>query len=309
MAQYALYARRCQQVCRPALLLDQHNAMHLLVERQARLESGLARLLYRREAKLFRRYEAGLCRQFDRLLTVTREDKEAHLALLPEAGRAALAARISPVPICVETEEWPPLTYRDEGPHLIHLGTMFWPPNVEGVGWFSREVLPLVLQQVPGANFTIAGKNPPPQLMAMAGPGSLVAGHIQLTGFVARPDYLLQRSRAFVVPLRAGGGMRVKILDAWRWGVPIVSTTVGAEGIETRDGENILLADEATTFAQAVTRLLTDDALAARLRLNGRRWVEEHYNRRRIYGTVGANYQALAHVQPSGRIVRESQWS
>jgi glycosyltransferase involved in cell wall biosynthesis len=309
MAQYALHACRHQAAPKPALLLDQHNAMHLLAERQARLESGLWRFLYRREARLFRRYEAGLCRRFDRLLTVTLADKEAHLALIPKGDRVAIAARISPVPICVETEGWPPLPYQDEGPHLVHLGTMFWPPNVEGVSWFASQVLPLVLRQAPGAIFTIAGKNPPPQLTALAKAGSPVAGHVQVTGFVANPEPLLQRSRAFVVPVRAGGGMRVKILDAWRWGVPIVSTTIGAEGIEIRDGENILLADDATTFAEAVTRLLTDDALATRMRLNGRRWVEERYNWRTVYDKVGAIYQELAPAKPFGRMTRESLWT
>ena len=77
--------------------------------------------------------------------------------------------------------------------------------------------------------------------------------------------------------------MRVKIVDGWQWGLPIVSTTIGAEGIDTRPGENILLADSPQAFAEAVVRVLTDDRLAAALRANGRRWVETHYNWKRVY--------------------------
>jgi glycosyltransferase involved in cell wall biosynthesis len=295
MAQYALYAAEVHpQGKRPRLLLDQHNAMHRLVERQAHQEGGAMKLLYRREARLFRRYEAELCRRFDRLLTVTEVDKEAHVALFAAETGRQIGEKILSLPICVETEEWPPLAYEDQGPHLIHLGTMFWPPNVEGVLWFAREVLPLVLSDVPEACFTIAGKNPPAPVTALAVPGSPLAGHVNITGFVADPVPLLRASRAMIVPLLAGGGMRVKIVDGWRWGLPIVATTVGAEGISYQDGENILLADEPAAFAQAVVRLLTDNELANRLRQNGRRWVEVHYNWQTVYEQVGAVYQALA---------------
>lgn len=294
MAQYALYAGQAlPQGRRPRLLLDQHNAMHLLVQRQAHHERGPMKLLYQREARLFRGYEAQLCRTFDRLLTVTEVDKEAHIALFPAAEGRQIAAKILPVPICVETEDRPPLTYQDEGPHILHLGTMFWPPNVEGVVWFAREVLPLVLEQVPDACLTVAGKHPPPQVESLAGAAAPLAGHVMVTGFVADPEPLLRRSRVFIVPVRAAGGMRVKILDGWRCGVPIVSTTIGAEGVDVRDGENILLADEPTAFSQAIVRLLTDNSLGRCLRENGRRWVEEHYNWQTVYRTVNNIYESF----------------
>jgi glycosyltransferase involved in cell wall biosynthesis len=144
-------------------------------------------------------------------------------------------------------------------------------------------VLPLVLRDVPAARLTVAGKGPPPAVQALARPGSPVYGHVTVAGFVPEATPLLQRARVFVVPVRAGGGMRVKIVDGWQWGLPIVSTSIGAEGIETRPGENILLADSPEAFAAAVVRVLTDDRLAATLRTNGRRWVETHYNWRTVY--------------------------
>jgi glycosyltransferase involved in cell wall biosynthesis len=107
---------------------------------------------------------------------------------------------------------------------------------------------------------------------------------VEVTGFVADPRPLLAESQIFIVPVRAGGGMRVKIVDAWLWGLPVVSTTIGAEGVQVRDGENILLADEPEAFAAAVLRLLREPELAEAMRLAGRRWVEAHYDYRRVYG-------------------------
>ena len=294
MAQYALYA--CDAITGkrpPQLVLDQHNALHLLVQRQARYERGPARWLWQREAARLRRYEAELCRQFDHVLAVTAEDRQALLGLLSADEAAAIDARMTVVPICVDPGEQPPLRLVAQGAHILHLGTMFWPPNVEGVLWFAREVLPLVLREVPDACFTVAGKNPPTAVRALAEAGSPVAEHVSVTGFVADPQPLLERSRAFIVPVRSGGGMRVKILDGWQWGLPVVSTTMGAEGIATRPGENILLADTPVAFAEAVVRVLKEDDVAQCLRRYGRSWVATHYDWRREYGRVNGLYQEL----------------
>ena len=291
MAQYGLWFKR-QARGRPLAVLDQHNAMYLLVGRQAALERGFwRRSIWQREARLLARYEAALCRAYDHLLTVTEEDKTALMALLPEAEQAWMSQKMTALPICGDPEERPLLPLVDEGAHIIHLGTMFWPPNVEGVLWFAREVMPLIVRETPEAHFTIVGKNPPPEVQALAEPGALLADQISVTGFVADPEPQLARSRVFIVPVRAGGGMRVKIIDGWHWGLPIVSTKIGAEGIRTRPGENILLADEPADFAAAVNRLLADGALRARLRENGRAWVEAEYNWRAVYPRLDGLYE------------------
>jgi polysaccharide biosynthesis protein PslH len=175
-----------------------------------------------------------------------------------------------------------------EPPTILHLGTMFWPPNVEGVMWFAREVLPLVRQAVPQARFVVVGKNPTPEVQALA-----ADANTEVTGYVADPAPYLSATDAFVVPLHAGGGMRVKIVDGWMWGLPMVSTPVGAEGIAYRDGENILIARDAPEFAQATIRLLTDATLNDRLGAAGRAWVEEHYGWRAVYKCVGEVYAGL----------------
>jgi glycosyltransferase involved in cell wall biosynthesis len=171
---------------------------------------------------------------------------------------------------------------------VLHLGTMFWPPNVHGVLWFAHEVLPLVHEQVPEARFVVVGKNPPAEVQVLA-----ADPRIEVTGYVADPMPYLEAADAFVVPLHAGGGMRVKIVDGWLWGLPIISTPIGAEGIQVRDGENLVLADDVSAFAKATVRLLTDIELNRKLRTKGRSWVESHYALQAVYRRVEEIYDWL----------------
>lgn len=279
----------------PATLLDEHNAIYLLARRMAQEEPHpLRRLLMRREARAFARYEAAMCRAYDAVLTVTEEDKAHLLALLNGAGQpavpdTALAQKFRYVPICVDTEQTQPIPRTDQGPPcILHLGTMFWPPNVNGVLWFARQVLPLIHAHAPDARFIIAGKNPPDQVRELA-----ADPRIEVTGYVPDAMPYVAAADAFVVPLHTGGGMRVKILDGWMWGLPVVSTPIGAEGIFIRDGENILIAGDAAAFASATLRLLTEPALNARLRAAGRAWVEQQYSWQAIYRKVDAVYAHL----------------
>jgi glycosyltransferase involved in cell wall biosynthesis len=130
---------------------------------------------------------------------------------------------------------------------------------------------------VPEAIFTLIGHPPPSGLRLESGESLEVTGHLD------DPNPYLNDTRVFVVPLRSGGGMRVKILDAWSRGLPVVSTTIGAEGLRAQHGENILLADHPQAFADAVTSLLQDHRLASSIGSAGRRTVETHYDWKRVY--------------------------
>ncbi len=151
---------------------------------------------------------------------------------------------------------------------------MHWLPNAQVIVWFAQNVFPKIRARVPDAVLTVIGKNPPAEL---AGSG------VQVTGYVEDLSPLLAETQAFVVPLHAGGGMRVKIIDAWCWGLPIISTTIGAEGIAVQNGVDILIADTAADFAEAVIRVLQSPALRRSLAENGRRTVVQKYNWRTIY--------------------------
>ena len=195
----------------PYTLLDEHNAVYRLAERMAAEASGLRRAITRREARAFRRYETEMVRAYDALLAVTEEDRQLLLALFDETERSRQTAKLAFVPICVDpdrvqvvkkqTHSSPP----SAPPTMLHLGTMFWPPNVTGVLWFAREVLPLIWAVLPDVCFAIVGKTPPAKVQALA-----VDPRIQVTGYVADPLPYLQAADAFVVPLLSGGGMRVR---------------------------------------------------------------------------------------------------
>jgi glycosyltransferase involved in cell wall biosynthesis len=289
MAQYALYARsqipnlRSRQTV--GLLLDAHNALYRIPERLSVHERNPPkRLLLRREARALARYEAGLWKRFDHVVFVADQDRQ---ALQEQISN--LQSPFTTIPICVDPEQQP-LIKRTQHPRTItHLGTMFWPPNIEGVLWFAHEVFPHVLAQVPETQFVIIGKNPPEEIRALA----LQNPNIQVTGYVANPTPYLAETAVFIVPLRAGGGMRVKIPDAWCWGVPVISTSIGAEGTDVQHGSHALIADTPEDLAAEVVRVLQNPALGEQLRNNGRRWVEEHYNWRQVYGRWDEVYERL----------------
>lgn len=241
------------------------------------------------ESRALRRYEAAAYRQFDHVVFVTEVDRRELGRDGAVAGDQWSVARTSVIPICVDPEMQPLVARKERLRSIVHVGTMFWPPNVEGVVWFGYEVFPRVLAQVPEARFVVVGKDPPPAVAEMA----TQVRHVQVTGYVPDPAPYLAEAAVFIVPLHAGGGMRVKIVDAWCWGVPIASTTVGAEGIDVRDDENILIADDPQALADAVVRVLREPRLGERLRASGRAWVEDAYNWRRVYGAWDEVYREL----------------
>ncbi len=279
----------------PLLILDQHNATYLIPQRLAEGETNLLqKILLRREAKVMRRYELDVCHQFDHVVWVTAEDRAAVLnnsqsnLRLPTIDNSQLTIHNSQfpvIPICIDPDT-KPMIKRVPTPHRVtFLGGLHWPPNAAGVRWFAREVWPHVLEQCPTAVLTIIGKNPPD---AIRNPQSSIPQespirNLEITGYVDDPTPYLQETAVFIVPLHAGGGMRVKILDAWAWGLPIVSTTIGTEGISYRHEENVLIADEPEPFAATVIRLLRNLELGDSLARAGRQTVEQCYDWRNTY--------------------------
>jgi glycosyltransferase involved in cell wall biosynthesis len=283
MAPYALIARQAAASLPPKLVLDQHNAVYLIPRRLAETESNpIKRQFMGREARLLATYETEVCRRFDHVVWVTEEDRRAVAALALSA-----TTRLSPstvIPICADPSHIKPIERVANSRRITFLGGLHWPPNAQGVAWFFRNVFPQVRASVPEAVLTVIGKNPPPGL---EGEG------VEVTGYVADPSPYLAETVAFIVPLHAGGGMRVKILDAWSWGLPIISTTIGAEGIDIESGKDMLIADTAEAFAQAVIQVLKDPGLAQRLGETGRQTVETKYNWQTVYMAWDEVYQEL----------------
>jgi glycosyltransferase involved in cell wall biosynthesis len=276
MAQYAL------PLPAKAKILDAHNAVWLLYRRLARTTPSIGMALFlEREWRLLKRYEGGMCRKFDAVLAVSEADK----AALQEASGGKGNLRVAPIAVDPDAI---PLVQRDpQADHILHIGTMFWPPNVDGVLWFLREVYPIIQRTRPGVQFDIVGARPPKEITES---GRSLKG-VTVAGYVKEPGQYLQKTGVMVVPLLAGGGMRVKILEALAEGLPIVTTSIGCEGIAVENGRHLLVADQPEEFAQAILRLLEDRPFADTLAQNGRKLIEKNYDYHSAYRPVNLVYE------------------
>jgi glycosyltransferase involved in cell wall biosynthesis len=180
-------------------------------------------------------------------------------------------------------------------PSLVFTGTMNYSPNVEGLLHFMRAIWPRVVEAVPGVTLTIVGQNPPEEIRRLG------SGTVRVTGFVPKVGPYLSEARVAVVPLLSGGGIRNKILEALSAARPVVSTSLGAEGLKAANGVHLLMADTPEDFAAATVRLLRDDTLAARLVAAGRRLVEDHYNWSGIAADLEHFLTTLSKDAPPGR--------
>ena len=248
-----------------------HNVEHLIWRRLARVEtSPWRRPLLEVEWRKLRAAEARACSRATLTVAVSEEDA----ALL--AARAP-AARVRAIPTGVDLSYFAPGTSREDDTSLVFMGSMDWLPNEDAVLHFLEAILPRVRGEVRNVSFTVVGRNPGPRLRAAA-----ARDGIALTGRVEdiRPHVL--RAAVFVVPLRVGGGTRLKIFEALAMGKAVVSTTVGAEGLPLVPGLHFVRADDPDEFAQAVVSLLRDPGLRRSLGLQGRRLVEERYGWPRV---------------------------
>lgn len=288
MAQYALAAKAAgRSNGHLVTVLDQHNAVYLIPQRMATdATNPVMRTILARESHNMARYEVETCREFDHVVWVSDEDREAVGRQAGSSGRQGKHSLNRPsgpfetvIPICVDADTKPLIERKRNPRRVTFLGGLHWPPNAEGMVWFAEEVWPKVSRRAPAAILTVIGKEPPKQLVSMSAESPVV----DVRGYVDDPLPYLEDTAVFIVPLHAGGGMRVKIVDAWSWGLPIVSTTIGAEGTHYRDGINLLLADNSESFAGAVIRLLEDSELALNLSAAGRRTVETRYDWHQVY--------------------------
>jgi glycosyltransferase involved in cell wall biosynthesis len=162
---------------------------------------------------------------------------------------------------------------------VTFVGSFNWPSNLEGVEWFISRIWKRVIEANAELKLTLVGRKPPSGLIRRAAQSR----SIEVKGFVKNIDPLLRETAVFIVPLLSGSGIRVKILDAWRWGLPVVSTSVGAEGLEYTDGEDLLIADTPDKFCRSVSALSCEKTMAQRLIHNGKKRVVEHYAWKNLY--------------------------
>jgi polysaccharide biosynthesis protein PslH len=246
-------------------VLFEHNVEAAIWERHATVATHPLKKAYMREQwRRMLRWETRECRRFDHVVAVSDADRD---TFRDRMG----VSHVSSVPTGVDIEYFAP-TGATRNPHeIVFTGSMDWLPNEDGLEWFCDEILPLVRSQVPAATLSVVGRNPSARVKSLASRHSGVT----VTGTVPDVRPYLERAGALVVPLRIGGGTRLKIYEGMSMGRPTVSTTIGAEGLPVRHAEEILIADTAPAFASAVAGLLADpssgDALGARAAARVRR--------------------------------------
>ncbi len=240
--------------CATPLVLFQHNVESALWQRQARHERNpLKRAAFVLEAAKMTRYERAAVRRFPHVIAVSEQDRQAMVSLTE-------SRRISVVPTGVDLAQYQPAAGREASePVVLFLGSMDWEANVDAVLYFCRQIWPLVRAAVPGAVFRIVGRNPHVSVRELAGEG------VEVVGSVPSVVEHLERAAVVVVPLRIGGGTRLKIFEAMAAGRAVVATSIGAEGLDVVHGQDILLADDEQTFAREVIALLRDAGARRRL--------------------------------------------
>ena len=282
----------------PSILFT-HNVEAEIWRRHAETAANpVARALLAQQWRRMRRIEGAALRRFDLVLAVSEADGATFERLYP----GALRRPVHVVQTGVDTGYFTPVeaaaSAGKQRAHLVFTGSMDWLPNEDGMLFFVREILPRIRREEPDTTLSIIGRSPTPAVRRLAGePGVEVTGRVD----DVRPH--VAAGTVYVVPLRVGGGTRLKIFEAMSMAKAVVSTTIGAEGLPVTDGADILIADDPDAFARAVVRLIRDTAARRQLETAARRLVVERYD----WSAVARDFEdALASVsatnaEPSGQ--------
>jgi polysaccharide biosynthesis protein PslH len=275
MTQFALDLPETAGSKRPFTIFDAHNATWTIWQRMRQNAPAFLRPVYQLEENRIKTYEAMLVQAFDHTMVVIDPDRDALLAGANKGQAETLARRISTIPIAVDTATLRPISRQPNSHNIMTLGSLTYPPNADGIRWFMQEVFPLIQQQAPQVTLTVIGKDPPADFAQMAASSQ---GAIQITGYVESLKPYMAQAALMVVPVRAGSGMRVRLLEAFACAMPAVTTTIGMEGIAARHNEELLIGDTPEAFADETLRLLRDPALQEKLGSNGRSLAESRYD-------------------------------
>jgi glycosyltransferase involved in cell wall biosynthesis len=247
-----------------------HNVEAEIWRRHAVTKSGaIARALYRTQHTRMRRFERRTLARFEAVLAVSEADRDTFATLYPEA----IHEPVHVVPTGVDTGYFAPAPGDAASRTLVFTGSMDWLPNEDGMTYFCRDILPRIRRSEPDATLSIVGRAPTPAVKRLADiPGVEVTGRVD----DVRPH--IARGAVYVVPLRIGGGTRLKIFEAMSMAKAVVSTTVGAEGLPVTSGRDIDIADEPARFAHGVVHLMRDAETRRAREAAARRLVVERYD-------------------------------
>lgn len=246
-------------------ILSEHNCEYLILKRRYENEKSILKKFYLKyEYRKTEKYEKHIIEKFDKVIMLTEEDKKYI------SDKDIQNDKISIVPISVDTN-YKKQNYNNKIKNLIFLGTMSWYPNEHGILWFLKNVWPLIIKGNKEIKLYIVGKNPSDEIMKMNNDRVIV------TGYVDDVNKYIEICNVCIVPLFIGGGMRVKILECMAKGIPVISTSIGAEGIKYTRNNEIVIADTPEEFVESIYKL-NDKCFYNNIKINGIKLVNKIYS-------------------------------
>jgi polysaccharide biosynthesis protein PslH len=267
MGRYLPEIKADRPFCRT--VLEQHNIESDFFKQFAAEKAGPKKIVATAEYTAASKFEERTLREVDAVVAISHEDAKQIKAL------AGVNAHVVPVVMTFARKARP----HQSRPHFCYVGSLRWRPNVLGLDWFCQKVWPLVRKRVPDATFEIAGVGlKRDALCRLPVPDPWKGPGIETVGFLKHLEPLYARSLGMLAPIIGGSGIRLKLLEGFRAGMPVVTTSDGALGLPLEDGKEVLISSEAEGFAERVERLVKDDALRERLREGGYVYLEKHHS-------------------------------
>lgn len=251
-------------------ILEEHNISSIYFERCLKIEGNILKKIFLLiESLKWRKFEKIMIPKFDQILAISPKDRKILRTISPKTKT------INTLPMGIDMGEFKltdRLSLKEK--NLLFIGALSWFPNRDGFFWFYKNVFPWVRGEVKNVKLYVVGASPSEEIKKIGKKDP----NVVITGYVKDIRSYLTKANVFIAPLRAGSGIRIKILHALAMGVPVVSTTIGAEGIGVRDGQNILLADTSLDFAKMVIRIFRDKNLRQKLKKEGRKLIKKQYS-------------------------------
>lgn len=286
MLYMAAYIDTIRKHSKALIVLRAHNVEHLIWERIAKETYFLPKKIYIQHlAKTLKNFELSVLDQVDGIAAITHKDAAFF--------RKYAATPTIDIPYGVNPEEFDAKFDIKGKPKFFHIGSMNWMPNNEGIRWFVDNVLDATIQKVPEFIYHLAGRNMPEWLLNLKNP------HVNVIGEVPDAKAFVRNHDVAIVPLLSGSGIRIKIIEAMALGKTVITTIVGAEGIQYKEEENIIIAENKAKMAEKIRRINEDPSIAVRIGKAARQLVETSYDNRKIIQRLLLFYEQ---IKPNSKI-------